>query len=95
MYTERQSMTESEPNIPPLPEFGDHGCIVFRGKVDKRYSEDQMRAYALDYARAAVLKERQEIAEICDRMKEQRFASGNVREGSAARTLAEIIRNRT
>lgn len=88
-------MKEVESNIPPLPEFGDHGCIVFRGKVDKRYSEDQMHAYARDCARAAVLKERQEIAEVCDRVKEQRFASGNVREGSTARTLAEIIRNRT
>lgn len=88
-------MKEAEANMPPLPEFGDHGCIVFCGKVDKRYSEDQMRAYALDYARAAVLKERQEISEVCDRVKEQRFASGNVREGSTSRTLAEIIRKRT
>lgn len=59
------------------------------------HSADQMREYALYYARAAVLKERQEIADICDRVKEQRFASGNVREGSTARILAEIIRNRT
>ena len=47
------------------------------------------------YARAAVLAEREQVAAMCDTLKEQRFASGNIREGSAARTLAEMIRART
>lgn len=63
-------------------------------KIIDMHSADQMREYALNYARAAVLKERQEIADVCECVKEQRFASGNVREGSTAWTLAEIIRNR-
>ena len=84
-------MIEPDLNMPPLPEpvgmyapagpNGDKYLIWHRGQM-------------LDAIHDAVLKERQEIAEICDRVKEQRFASGNVREGSTARTLAEIIRNR-
>lgn len=58
---------------------------------DVIYDADQMQAYA----RAAVLAEREHVAAMCDAFKEQRFASGNVREGSAARTLAEMIRART
>lgn len=84
-------MKEVESNMPPLPE--PVGMYAPAGLNCDMYPVWH-RGQILDYARAAVLKERQEIAEICDRMKEQRFASGNVREGSTARTLAEIIRNR-
>lgn len=54
------------------------------------YDGDQMQAYAS----AAVMAERDQIAAMCDALKEQRFASGNIREGSTARTLAELIRAR-
>jgi len=54
-----------------------------------------MAAYSAEQLRAAVLAERERVAAICDALKEQRFSSGNIREGSAARTLAEMIRART
>lgn len=85
-------MKESESNMLPLPE--PVGMYAPAGPNGDKYPVWH-RGQMLDYARATVLKERQEIAEVCDRVKDQRFASGNVREGSTARTLAEIIRNRT
>lgn len=86
------AMKEAESNMPPLPE--PVGMYAPSGPDGDKYPVWH-RGQMLDYARATVLKERQEIAEVCDCVKEQRFASGNVREGSTARTLAEIIRNRT
>ena len=84
-------MTEPDLNMPPLPEpVGMHAPA---GPDGDKYPVWH-RGQVLNAIRAAVLKERQEITDICDRVKEQRFASGNVREGSTARTLAEIIRNR-
>lgn len=85
-------MKEAESNMPPLPDpVGMHAPAGPNGDKYPVWHHGQ----ALDAIRAAVLKERQEIAEICDRVKEHRFASGNAREGSTARTLAEIIRNLT
>lgn len=89
-------MKESELNMPPLPEFGDHGCIVFRGKVDKRYSEDQMRAYALDYARAAVLKEREACAAVAANIgKPVGAGDGCTYVPGTSAQAAAAIRNRT
>ena len=84
-------MTEPDLNMPPLPE--PVGMYAPAGMNCDMYPVWH-RGQVLDAIRAAVLKERQEIADVCDRVKEQRFASGNVREGSTARMLAEIIRNR-
>ena len=71
-------------------EYGWRECYdAFAQVIPVIYTSDQMRAYG----QACAAAERAACAKLCDELQEARFATGHVREGSAARTLAEAIRN--